>query len=44
MLAVDKNHEGARFVKADALETLAEQQVSANARNYYLTSVRLLRR
>jgi alkyl sulfatase BDS1-like metallo-beta-lactamase superfamily hydrolase len=35
-------HLGARQIKAQALTALAEQQVNAIARNYYLTTAQYL--
>jgi uncharacterized sulfatase len=43
VLVVQPDHREALLLKADALEVLGEQQISANARNWYLTSVRWLR-
>jgi alkyl sulfatase BDS1-like metallo-beta-lactamase superfamily hydrolase len=38
LLALDKSNKDARALKAAALIALADEQVSANARNYYMTS------
>jgi alkyl sulfatase BDS1-like metallo-beta-lactamase superfamily hydrolase len=43
LLALDENDKEAKLLKADALTILGEQQISANARNYYLTQARQLR-
>ena len=43
VLLVQPDDRDALLLKADALELLGEQQISANARNWYLTSVRWLR-
>lgn len=43
VLGVEEDNGEARLLKADALEALGEQQISANARNWYLTSARFLR-
>jgi len=43
VLLVQEDHRDALLLKADALEALGEQQISANARNWYLTSVQWLR-
>lgn len=44
LIALDGFKQQAYGLKADALAALAGQQVSANGRNYYLTSARQLRR
>lgn len=44
VLLVDGDDRGALLLKADALEALGERQISANARNWYLTSAQSLRR
>lgn len=43
LLALDANLREARLLKATALERLARDQTSANARNYYLSVARQLR-
>ena len=43
VLLVEQDNRDAMLLKADALEALGEQQISANARNWYLTSVQWLR-
>ncbi len=43
VLLVQEDNTDALLLKADALEALGEQQISANARNWYLTSVQWLR-
>ncbi|MDH3205857.1 MAG: alkyl/aryl-sulfatase [Gemmatimonadota bacterium] len=43
VLAVDEENREARLLKAEALEALGEVQISANARNWYLTSAQWLR-
>ena len=40
---MQEDHTQALLLKAEALEALGEQQISANARNWYLTSVQWLR-
>ena len=42
LLAGDPDHQEARRLKARALTALGERQISANARNYYLTTARSL--
>lgn len=42
LLALDDAHREARELKAAALRALGENQLSANARNYYLTSAKAL--
>jgi alkyl sulfatase BDS1-like metallo-beta-lactamase superfamily hydrolase len=37
LLSLDEHDEAARGLRAGSLRALAEQQISANARNYYLT-------
>jgi alkyl sulfatase BDS1-like metallo-beta-lactamase superfamily hydrolase len=44
LLAVDAAHTGAKRVKAEALTELGERQISANARNYYLSAAQFLLR
>jgi alkyl sulfatase BDS1-like metallo-beta-lactamase superfamily hydrolase len=44
VLAIDPSHEEAGVMKARALEALGRQQISANARNYLLSSALELRR
>lgn len=44
LIALEEFAKEARELKADALTALGHQQVSANARNYYLTSAQQLRR
>jgi alkyl sulfatase BDS1-like metallo-beta-lactamase superfamily hydrolase len=44
VLFVDEGNREAQLLKADALEALGEQQISANARNWYLSSAQWLRR
>lgn len=44
VLAIEPTHREARELKARALEVLARQQTSANARNYYLSVALDLRR
>ena len=43
LLAIDKDNDKARQIKADALTKLARRTVNATARNYYLTVARELR-
>ena len=43
VLFVEEDNREAFSLKADALEAFGEQQISANARNWYLTSVQWLR-
>jgi alkyl sulfatase BDS1-like metallo-beta-lactamase superfamily hydrolase len=43
VLSVDPGNREAQLLKADALEALGEGQISANARNWYLTSAQWLR-
>ena len=43
VLVVEEDNDEARLLKADALEAMGERQISANARNWYLTSARWLR-
>jgi uncharacterized sulfatase len=43
VLLVDEDNRGALRMKADALEALGGRQISANARNWYLTSAEWLR-
>jgi alkyl sulfatase BDS1-like metallo-beta-lactamase superfamily hydrolase len=43
VLYVEPERGEAMLLKASALETLAERQISANARNWYLTSAQWLR-
>lgn len=43
LLALDPKNKSALTLKADALEALGEQQISANGRNYYLTQAAQLR-
>jgi alkyl sulfatase BDS1-like metallo-beta-lactamase superfamily hydrolase len=43
VLANDPSHRDARQLKAQALMELGERQISANARNYYLSSAQFLR-
>lgn len=38
VLALDSGHAGARAIKAEALIGLGERQISANGRNYFMTS------
>ncbi len=38
VLALDSGHAGARAIKAEALIGLGKQQISANGRNYFMTS------
>jgi alkyl sulfatase BDS1-like metallo-beta-lactamase superfamily hydrolase len=44
LLAIDATSADARQLKAQALTELGERQISANARNYYLSSAQYLRR
>ena len=44
VLAIEPSHQAARMMKARALEALGRQQISANARNYFLSSAVELRR
>lgn len=44
LIALEVSPKQAHELKADALTALGHQQVSANARNYYLTSAQQLRR
>ena len=44
VLFVEENNRPAQLLKADALEALAERQISAGARNWYLSSAQWLRR
>lgn len=43
LLALNADDKSAMLLKADALEKLAEQLLTATGRNYYLTSARFLR-
>jgi alkyl sulfatase BDS1-like metallo-beta-lactamase superfamily hydrolase len=43
VLFVEEDNREARLLKADALEAMGERQISANARNWYLTSAQWLR-
>jgi uncharacterized sulfatase len=43
VLVVDEDNREAQLLKADALEALGELQISANARNWYLSSAQWLR-
>jgi alkyl sulfatase BDS1-like metallo-beta-lactamase superfamily hydrolase len=43
VLFVEPDNREARLLKATALEALGERQISANARNWYLTSAQWLR-
>lgn len=44
VLSVEPTHREAMLLKAGALEAMADQQISANARNWYLSSAQWLRR
>ena len=44
VLSVEPDEREAQLLKADALEALGEQQISAGARNWYLSSAQWLRR
>jgi len=44
VLFTDPGNREAQLLKADALEAMGEQQISANARNWYLSSAQWLRR
>ena len=44
VLFVEEDNREARLLKADALEAMGERQISANARNWYLTGAQWLRR
>jgi uncharacterized sulfatase len=43
VLAGDNDHAEGRELKASALAELGERQISANARNYYLSTAQALR-
>jgi alkyl sulfatase BDS1-like metallo-beta-lactamase superfamily hydrolase len=42
VLTADENHRDARLLKSRALRALGAQQISANARNWYLSSAAAL--
>jgi len=44
ILAINEKQPDAMQVKAEALRVLADEQISANARNWYLTAAKALRR
>ena len=44
VLAVDPDNRDAKNLKAQALSELGERQISANARNFYLSSAQYLMR
>jgi len=44
VLAIDSANAGAKWIKAQALIELGEQQINAIARNYYLSSAMYLLR
>jgi uncharacterized sulfatase len=43
VLVGNDSHAQAREIKAEALTALGERQISANARNYYLSTAQTLR-